>query len=967
MGRALRWLLTASIVVLSAVFARAGIASAGPEVEDVFQLKERPYAEVLAGYQVENRTVVRDVDITLPATNYVAAEGDIHVAQAIAGEGPVLMWRSEEGWVEWELDIPKSGLYNVELKYYPLPGKRASIQRDLKIDGEYPFVEAKKLLFDRTWRDAGPPTTDNRGDHVRPGQVEVPMWRTVCLQDADAMHTRPFLFYLEAGKHRLRMSGIREPFAVKHLRICPDEEIPAYADVVKEYRRRGYEPVENVVIKIQAEDAALKSDPTIRREFGEDPLSEPISHEHRLLSEFGGMRWRKGNQFVRWAFSVPKSGLYQIAMRVWQIWSHEPIYREIRIDGNVPFRELLEVPFREDLRWRMKVLSDSRGEPYLFYLEEGEHTLTMTVKVGPTAPIIRDIEEVSRTLSVVGRKVIMLTGTNPDPNMEWELDRQIPDLIPTLDGVVKRLEGTYATLVGISTKPSGVANGIKQVTSQLDSMIKHPDSIPTRIVQLSNSQAILGQWALSLRNHPLQMDYILITAPDARLPRATASFFEQLARGVREFLRSFRKDYSGVGSTFAERSGETVLDLWIARGRDWAEIIKDLIEEDFTPRTGVRVNVNILPSGDTGQRALLLSAVAGRAPDIAMGAPASYPVEFAIRGAIEPLDAYLGHEEVVERFRPGALVPFNYHGHNYALPEEQNFSMLFYRKDILSELDLEPPQTWDDVYGLMSTLHQNGLDFYYAPVFTPFLFQHGGAYYTPDGLGSALDTPEALAAFKEWTELYTSYKMPVAANFYMRMRTGEIPVGVADYSTYILLSTAAPEITGWWEMLPMPGRVGPGGEIDRSTGGSSNAVMMFRQSKYKQEAWELIKWWTSTEIQMRFGTELEALLGVEARWNSANVQALKELPWPRKDIEAVLEQWEWFCEQPVALGGYYTSRHVTNAWNRVVLEGWNPREALEQAVEDIDRELRKKQEEFGVFAAEAAETTEIETGKAGER
>jgi hypothetical protein len=58
-------------------------------------------------------------------------------------------------------------------------------------------------------------------------------------------------------------------------------------------------------------------------------------------------------------------------------------------------------------------------------------------------------------------------------------------------------------------------------------------------------------------------------------------------------------------------------------------------------------------------------------------------------------------------------------------------------------------------------------------------------------------------------------------------------------------------------------------------------------------------------------------------------------------------QWRWFKEQPVVLGGYFTGRHITNAWNRVVLQGINPREALELAVKDIDRELSKKQEEFG--------------------
>lgn len=49
----------------------------------------------------------------------------------------------------------------------------------------------------------------------------------------------------------------------------------------------------------------------------------------------------------------------------------------------------------------------------------------------------------------------------------------------------------------------------------------------------------------------------------------------------------------------------------------------------------------------------------------------------------------------------------------------------------------------------------------------------------------------------------------------------------------------------------------------------------------------------------------------------------------------------------MVLGGYFTGRHIQNAWNRVVLQGTNPREALELAVKDIDRELAKKQEEFG--------------------
>jgi hypothetical protein len=56
----------------------------------------------------------------------------------------------------------------------------------------------------------------------------------------------------------------------------------------------------------------------------------------------------------------------------------------------------------------------------------------------------------------------------------------------------------------------------------------------------------------------------------------------------------------------------------------------------------------------------------------------------------------------------------------------------------------------------------------------------------------------------------------------------------------------------------------------------------------------------------------------------------------------------------VVLGGYYTPRHISNAWNKVVLQGQNPREALEEAIRQINRELRKKQEEFGIFAPETS-------------
>src|SRR5690606_7441454 len=89
-----------------------------------------------------------------------------------------LVWDTEESWLVWEVEVPKTGLYNLAVEYYPLEGKRASIQRDIKVNGEYPFNEAKRIIFSRTWRDANPPGRDNMGNDTRPGQEEVVRWNT---------------------------------------------------------------------------------------------------------------------------------------------------------------------------------------------------------------------------------------------------------------------------------------------------------------------------------------------------------------------------------------------------------------------------------------------------------------------------------------------------------------------------------------------------------------------------------------------------------------------------------------------------------------------------------------------------------------------------------------------------------------------------------------------------------------------
>lgn len=180
-------------------------------------------------------------------------------------------------------------------------------------------------------------------------------------------------------------------------------------------------------------------------------------------------------------------------------------------------------------------------------------------------------------------------------------------------------------------------------------------------------------------------------------------------------------------------------------------------------------------------------------------------------------------------------------------------------------------------------------------------------------------------------------------------------MGIGSFGLYTQLMVAAPELKGKWGIAPLPGRRLEDGTIDRSHGGvSGQCDIILQQTKEPDAAWEFLKWWANGEIQSAYAAELEGLIGIEARWNSANVNAFKSIAWGKADLEIIQSQWKWVKEVPVVLGGYFTGRHLTNAWNRTVVSPTNMtlRDSLEKAVKDIDRELLMKQEEYGIKSSD---------------
>lgn len=903
----------------------------------------------------ENKPQPTDEIVIQGAHFTVAKDMSPQIITEIGDETGKFLRTEEHGSVTWELNMPQSGMYHMTIRYFPIEGKSSAIERELLIDGQTPFSSARNLSFHRVWaNEKDQIEQDSRGNDLRPRQLESPRWQEALFRDTEGYYEEPYQFYFSAGKHTLTLLSTREPMVIDSIKLHPYKSPASYEEVSKEYKRKGYKETTGHFIKVQGEDASYKSSPTLYPITDRSsPSTEPYDVSKIRMNTIGGNNWRVPGQWITWEMDVPEDGLYKIAIKSRQellrgIYST----RSLQIDGEVPFKEMLQIPFFYNSDWQMNVLGTSE-EPYFFYLTKGKHELKLEVSLGAIAPLIRQVENSVLEINAMYRKILMITGNVPDPYRDYQLDKQIPDMTKVFKEQSDVLYAVSEALIVLTGEKSDKTAILNKTAYQLADLAEKPDTVQKRLSQFKINVGSVGSWILEVREQPLEIDYLAFTSPDMELPAANASRFEKVGHEISSFFHSFFEDYNTIGSTAA---ADQTIDVWIGTGRDQAQVLKAMIDDTFTPLTGISVNLKLVNAD-----VLLRASLAGEGPDVAMQVGNDVPVNFGMRNAAEDLSKYPGYDEVIKQFRDSALVPYRYNNQVFALPEQQIFNMLFYRKDILEQLNVKPPQTWDEVYALIPVLQKHNMDFAFplaqttgVPVlevnraYAMLLYQMDGSFYLNEGEKSGLDTEMGLGAFKSWTNFYTSYKLPLIFDFPMRFRTGEMPVGIQDYTFYNYLSVSAPEIKGLWEFVPVPGFKQADGSIRRDVASGGTATVMLKQAKNKDAAWQFMKWWVSKEAQVRFGREMEGLMGAAARYPTANVKALQELPWPTRDYRRLEEQWEWVKGIPEVPGGYFTGRHLDNALREVVNNGTNSTDALYDYVQEIDYEIEQKRKEFNL-------------------
>ncbi|MBR5012171.1 MAG: extracellular solute-binding protein [Clostridia bacterium] len=908
-------------------------------------------------------------DIFIAAGSYKKANAKLELVKEVEDQegvkkNNVLKWTGEKGSVTYTFKVDEPGFYEIELSYMPIVGRGLPLSFAFKIDGEYPYEVLNSVNFERTWVDSKPEgVSDGNGNVYSSEQIEKFLFISRKATDRNGQYADPLKVALDAGVHTIELTALSGELYLAGVTLAAPDEVINYKDYIAKYNKGDY--YEGKELQIEGEAAKYKSTASLNPLIdNSDPSVNPTAPFKELVNYIGSTGWQTPGETITWEVDVPEDGLYKFGFRYRQnVVINGNSYRALKVDGVAPFKEADSVAFAYGGNWQFTELSIDTGkryekgknkgeriyEPAYVYLTKGTHQLSLTVTLGEMGEISQLVNEITYEVGDLYLKMKMITGEKIDPNRSYEFFEKIPGFNETLQTNIDKLLGACERITEITgeestTYSATMKNMARVMQKMLDDQFRAQKYVNDYYTQYCSLAALVSD----LAEMPVDIDQIILAAPKKDYEKTLAKWPEKFVYGCERLITSFMDDYR---YTTTSEDGRKVLTLWVTWGRDQTQILTSLVKDSFeTEHPDVKVNVQIVGAS------LIQAILLGEGPDLLLGQPRSEPVNYGMRNALVNLKQFDDYEEVIKRFQPSATVPYTLGNAVYGIPDTQSFNIMFYRTDIFEEMNLEVPRTWDEFRDVTALLQRQNLqagfgapqsaDLGVIDGFSTFLKQSGAQLYNDDLTATAISDGTAIERFVFWTEFFTNLGYEESFDFYNRFRSGTMPIGVSGYGQYVLFSQAAPEITGKWSIAKAPGTMQPDGTINYTQADSGTACVIPRITHDKELAWEFLKWWTSDNIQYRYSTMVEAILGEVGRVNTANIEALKRLPWQSNDLDILLDAWSHVDALEQVPGGYYVARSIYQAfWNTVNLKE-NPKDMIVRWGKIADQEIERKREEY---------------------
>ena len=988
-------LLPTTVVVASASDV-AGSGSSGPSISDVDDIiNALSYAEYRKKYESFGRGS-ETISIDLFKENFVSNyEGSSEDNRGI--------YIPQTGTVTWEFDVADAGNYVIEIRYCQAGNKTNSIERVFYINGLVPFSEARSIVLSKVWTyDYEIDENGNKqfkreelkdgelGNDIRPNVEQSPQWVTYAISDSNGYYSSPFEFYFPDGKNTISFESQREPVVISSITLRPATDLPTYEEYLESLKAQGITPENNkpssgstVYIHAEAPDyvSAVTMYPVNDRTSSlTNGLTGEQSSWYTKLNTAGKEKWQNVGEWMSYTVKVESSGFYSLAVRYKQaLLSGMYVSRRIYINGEVPFAEANNCRFPYTSEWETIYLNDGSDKPFEFYFEAGkEYEIKLEVGLGEMGSIVQDVGESLANINSCYLEILKLTGSTPDANRNYGFARVMPDVLNTMMIEAGRLKSVYDTLVEEAGKGEKTST-IEQIYLLLEKMASDETEIAGNLGTLKSHIGSLGTWINSVKAQPLQVDSYTLQNCSEKLPKGDANFFEALWFEIKLFFASFFTDYSAIGGDEDGDGENKNIQVWVATGRDQAQIIRNLIDNRFTPNSAekaedlIQVDLKLVSAGT-----LLPSVLAGVGPDVSLMETSTMIIDYALRNAVIPLNQFISSQEnpeedvmltpeekensVLSAFPDAAIVPLTLYDYDketgvtneiiYGLPDSLTFSMMFYRKDVLSSLNLEIPKTWDDLLSILPILQYNNMEIGIQNDIYTFIYQSGNEAYADNGMRINFDDTGVLNAFTKLCNMYTQYSLPYQFDFANRFRTGEMPIGISAYTTCNQLAIFASELSGLWGFVPLPGYEvkNPDGTttINNTAISTVTGCVMLDGCDNKEKAWKFMEWYTGADFQIAYSDEIVSIVGIASRPATANIEALNELPWTAEEAENILKQFESLDAVPNHPGSYYLARYVNFAFLSAYNDGMDPADALLDYVPTINEEITRKRKEFGM-------------------
>lgn len=955
-------------------------------------------------------------------TAKVEVRTDVYVDDEGNGKGEVL-YIPEEGKVTWKFDVPEAAKYCIKVKYAAANDAKTSIERVFKLNGEVPFSSTRSIAFKKTWtfdykdvpegydpeaeeddakrlvvRENTDKTfaLDKTGNEARPNAVLVECWSETLISDKDTYVQLPYVYAFEAGENTLTFEGSRDSLYIDTITLVPPEaeSIPTYGEKRADWASKGYSEG-SAVVKIQGEVVDATSNYAIYPNYDRSSaITEPQDPVMIRRNIIGGDKWQKAGEWVRYEFDIPEGadGLYTIVARFKQDISDGVFTsRQIKIDGEIQYLEAMQARYPYSNTWQVNRanIGDNEDDVLEFYLTSGHHTVEFMATLGEFGGQLSKVRAIATELNDAYLEIMRLTGAQPDQYRDYGFSRIMPEVVASFPTNSEALREVINYIEETSGQSSSNAH-LEKMIKILDLMAYDEHEIAKNLSAFSSAIGSLASWVQNYEQQPLTLDYIVIQGKSKELPDDNAGTWASLKYEFQQFIGSFYYDYNSLGAMSDDEEDYPInLVAWTSLGRDQAQIARNLIGANFCPEYKIGVTVNIVAA-----TALLPSILAGVGPDLSLDTAAADPnssspiIDYALRGAALPIEGYEGFEEMKSRFNPELFIPLSitnkpegeeeFAYHTYGIPTGVNFNMMFVRTDVLSKFNRKIPKTWDDLLEMVPELQYNNMDVGMPNDYRLYLYQtKGGDIWTEfrnedgtvdvgnlyNGMSTTFDTNETLSAFEDMCEMFTQYSLPVVFNKDTRFKDGGMPIIIDTPAFYTTLVLFAPELSGLWQMSPIPGtetgRVDANGDLILDEDGDPernydcvatvSALMMIKSNgnaEKKAAAFKFMSWFTDAAYQVDYANELVALLGESAKSVSPNYKAMEEMPWTVDEKNALLDQMHHLRGIPSYPGYYIIPRYLSFAFQAAYSQGADPSDRLLSYVHAINAEIERKRKEF---------------------